>query len=98
MEKIIKTYYSILILDSCGDIYDELFKNQFGKEFTDLKEIIRYVLEMKKHDKELGKEYGTWDYRVAVHEETETTDYQSIYKIRKVRNANKYRLVIDWNF
>lgn len=93
---IVKTYYSIVILDSCGDIYDEDFKDQFGKELLDIKTTMLIVLDMMKTDKELGEEYGKWGYRIAKHEEDDDTDWQTIYKMYKYRG--KYKLKVDEDF
>ena len=94
-ENILKVYYSIVILDDCGGIYDEIFKDQFRREFKDLIETAKQVIEMKKHDKELGSEYGVWDYRIAKHEEDDDTDWQTVYKVYKYRN--RWKIKIDEN-
>lgn len=93
---IVKTYYSIIILDACGDIYSEEFKDLFGKELLDIRSAMLRVIDMKKSDKELGKDWGVWDYRIAKHEEDEDTDWQTVYKLYKYRN--KYKVKIDENF
>ena len=103
--KITNTYYTILILDSCGDIFDELSKWQCTNnseerrarvEWVDIIDACKRVIEMKKHDKELGSEFGVWDYRVVKHEEDEDNDWQTIYKVFKYRGKWKYK--IDDNF
>lgn len=93
---IVKTYYSIIILDSCGDIYEECFKDRFGKDYLDIKTAMLAVIDMKKADKELGKDWGEWDYRIAKHEEDDDTDWQTIYKMYKYRG--KWKLKVDDNF
>lgn len=95
-KNIIKTYFSILVLDSNGDIYDEIFKNEYNKPFQDLKEVVKRIIDMKKTDKELGKTYGVWSYRIGKHEEDQYNDWQTVYKLRKYKN--KYKLIIDDNF
>ena len=95
-ENIIKTYYSIIILDACNDIYDEMLKDEFRVPFTDIKQCVCKIIEMKQHDKELGKDYGTWDYRIGKHEEDDDTDWQTIYKMYKYKG--RYKVKVDENF
>ncbi len=95
-ENILKVYYSIIILDDCGNIYDEIFRDQFRRPFTDLKETALAVVDMKKHDKELGSEFGVWDYRIGKHEEDDDTDWQTVYKVYKYRN--RWKIKVDENF
>ena len=91
MEKIIKTTYEIIILDACGDEYDNIDTNDEHKPFSNLKEVCKYVVEMKKHDKELGAEFGVWDYRVVRWEETKDTRYYSVFKVYKYKGMWKYK-------
>lgn len=56
---IVNTYYSIIILDACNDIYEEIFEDEFNMPFTNIKQCVYKILNMRKHDKELGKEFGT---------------------------------------
>lgn len=51
---------------------------------------------MQQHDKELGSDYGVWDYRIVKHEEDDNTDWQTIYKVYKYRG--KYKVKIDDKF
>ena len=96
-ENILNTYYSIVILDSCGDIYDEVFTNhETHKPFTDLKETALKVIDMMNEDKVLGEEYGTWGYRISKHEEDDDTDWQTVYKLYKYRG--RYKVKVDENF
>ena len=88
-----KTYYTILILDSCGDIYDEITNKQ---QWTSIKEPMLKIIEMKQDDKELGADYGVWDYRIARHEEDDENDWQTILKIYKYRNV--WKVKVDWDF
>lgn len=95
--KIIKTYYSILILDSCLDIYEEMEKDAFGKPFLELKDACYRVLDMMKLDKELGEENGgKWYYRIAKHEEDNENDWQTIYKLYKYRG--RWKVKVDEDF
>ena len=89
-EKIIETSYSIVILDSGGAIYDEVFKDSMRKPFASLKDALMEVILMKQSDKELG-ECDCWDYRVVKHEVSEKYDYQSIYKVYRYRNKWMYK-------
>lgn len=100
--QIIRTYYTILILDSCGDEYDELHKYQVGndpkayrnrEDWDNIIEPAKYIIEMKKSDKELGKDYGEWDYIIVKHEEDEDSDWQSDYKVYKYRGQWRYKRV-----
>lgn len=84
-------YFTIMILDSCGDVYDELHEH-----FTTLKESAIKVLEMKKHDKELGDDFGIWDYRIVEHNETEDEDEYQIYKLYKYRGIWKVKPDYDY--
>ena len=90
---IIKTYYSIIILDACGDIYEEITGKRCPQTMT---ECAKQIIEMKKHDKELGSEYGVQDYRIGYHEEDDDTDWQTVYKLYKYKG--KYKVKIDENF
>lgn len=95
-KNIVKTYYSILILDACNDIYEEMFKDVFGSEFTSMKQCVYEIIKMKQHDKELGEEFGTWDYRIAKHEEDDDSDWQTIYKL--YRYDGKWKVKVDEYF
>lgn len=79
-ENIINTYFEILVLDGAGDIYDTI--KGFHCPQT-LLGCARKIDEMKQRDKELGEDFGIWDYRVAMHEEDDNTDWYSVYKINK---------------
>ena len=79
-------YFNIIILDSCGDFYEEMCE-----KFDDVRVAGKKVLEMKQHDKELGSEYGVWDYRIVEHEETETEDLYQIWKLYKYRGIWKVK-------
>lgn len=92
-ESVLKTYFTIVILDSCGDIYDEISGVHCPQTLIDCG---RKILEMKQTDKELGKDYGTWDYRICKHEEDEDTDWQTVYKVIKYRG--QYKIKVDENF
>lgn len=92
---IVKTYYSVVILDSCGDIYEECFKDLLGKELLEIKSAMLLVIEMKKHDKDF-KDEPKWDYRIAKHEEDDDTDWQTIYKVYKYRG--RYKVKVDNDF
>lgn len=94
---IVKTYYSVIILDDCGDIYEEMEKNPLTHEpFKDLTEAAKCILDMKSSDKELGEEYGRWDYRIGKHEEDDDTDWQSVYKLYKYKGCWKVKLDERW--
>ena len=90
--KILKVYYTILIIDSCGDIYDEICKGK-NEDWDNIIEPAKRIIEMKKSDKELGDEYGVWDYRIAKHEEDNDSDWQSEYKIYKYKRQWRYKRV-----
>lgn len=91
-----KPYYTILILDSCGDVYEEMLHNEEKKPFLSLRETALKVIDMKKHDKELGSDFGIWDYRIVKHEEDDETDWVSIYKVYKY--AGKWKCKYDDKF
>ena len=96
-ENIQYTYYTIVILDSCGDPYDEIYKDHTtGKEFTNIRECAKLIIEMKKHDKELCDEYGVWDYRICKHEEDKTNDWQTVFKVYKYRGVWKVKIDERW--
>ena len=94
---IINTYFTIDILDDCWkishDVYDEVSKKNCPQ---DLVGACKKVVEMIKHDKELGPDYGKWDYRVIKHEEDDTTDWQTAYKVYKYRGQWKYKVDYDY--
>ena len=93
-KNIVNTYWSILILDACGDIYEE-YEGRKG-ELTCAKDCAAWVLHNMKNDKELGAEYGTWDYRFVKHEEDDDTDWTTVYKVYKYRGRYKWK--VDNNF
>lgn len=87
---ITNTYFTIAILDSCDDVYDE-----FDEKHTpqDLKSACLKVIDLMKEDKELGSDYGVWSYLVVKHEEDDTTDWQTFYKVYKYRGKWKCKRV-----
>lgn len=85
-----KVYFTIIILDACGDIYDEI------GPFTAINETVKRIFDMKKTDKELGDEYGVWDYRIGYHEEDDDTDWQTVYKVYKYRGVWKVKIDERW--
>lgn len=91
--KITDTYFTIEILDSCGDRYDEIGRKDCPQ---DLIGACKKVVEMKKHDRELGTNFGIWDYRVIKHEEDEENDWQTAYKVYKYRGGWKYKADYDY--
>lgn len=93
---IIKTTYSIVILDACGNVYEEVFKDKFGNEFLNIRDCAYLIIEMKKTDKELGKNFGVWDYRICEHEEDNDTDWQTVYKLFKYKGH--YKVKVDERF
>ena len=92
-ENIKNTYFEILVLDACGDIYDTITGVHCPQTMLGC---ARKIDEMKQHDKELGTDFGKWDYRVAMHEEDDTTDWYSVYKIYKYKG--KYRCKDDTDY
>lgn len=92
-DKITKTYFTILVLDASGDIYDEITKDIDHKEFTNIINAAKCVINMMKTDKELGEELGgKWSYRIGKHEEDDDTDWQTIYKLYKYKGKWKYKV------
>ena len=90
---IINTYFTIIILDSCGDIYDEIYGIHCPQTLI---ECGKRILEMKQHDKELGDEFGVWDYRIGKHEEDDDSDWQTVYKVYKYRGRYKIKVDERW--
>ena len=95
-ENIRRTYFGVLILDEYDNVVEEVFNDDLHRPLVDVKQCVCYIIRMKKHDKELGKEYGVWSYRLCIHEEDDDTDWQTIYKV-SVRK-NKYYLRVDEDF
>lgn len=87
---IVKTYFTIIVLDSCGDEYDEIGVRHCPQ---DLVGACKHVIELTKHDKELGPEYGTWSYLVCKNEEDDTTNWLTFYKVYKYRGKWKAKQV-----
>lgn len=79
-------WYEIIILDACGDEYDSIQCRH--EEFID---VCKRVIDMKKHDKLLGSEFGIWDYRIIRHEIDDNTDWYNVYKVYKYRGKWKYK-------
>ena len=96
-ENIIKTYWTIDILDSCwkisGDVYDEISEKNCPQ---DLIGACKLVVENIERDKRLGAKYGFWDYRVIKHEEDAENDWQTAYKVYKYRGKWKYKVDYDY--
>ena len=90
VKKIKKVYYTIAILDSCNDVYDEITEKHVPQNLIDA---CKFVIEQIKHDKELGDDFGIWSYLVVKHEEDDNTDWQSFYKVYKYRNQWRYKQV-----
>lgn len=88
--KIIETYYTITIFDSCGDEYDEIPKRSCPQN---LKEAFLRVIEMIQHDRELGSDFGIWSYLVVKHEIDDDTDWTTEYKVYKYRKQWRYKRV-----
>lgn len=88
--KIVETYYTITILDSCGDEYDEIPKRSCPQS---LKEACLRVVEMIQCDRELGSDFGIWNYVVVKHEVDDDTDWQTKYKVYKYRGRWKYKRI-----
>ena len=87
-ENIVETYYTISILDDCGNEYDEIGKKSCQQSLVDA---CKKVIEMTKQDKILGEEYGVWFYLVVKHEEDNDTDWQTFYKVFKYRGKWRYK-------
>lgn len=83
-----KVYYEIAILDSCGDWYDTINRKHAPQT---LRECALEIFNQKKHDKELGKDYGVWDYRIIEYEETDDEILYTIYKVYKYRGRLKVK-------
>ena len=92
-ENIIKVYYTISVLDDCGNEYEELSERQCPQ---DLVGACKKVVEMIKDDRELGEEYGRWFYLVVKHEEDAENDWQTFYKVFKYRGRWKCKAT-DYN-
>ena len=92
-KNIINTYFTIAILDSCGDVYDEITGIHCPQTLIGCG---RKIIEMKNHDKELGSEFGDWNYRICKHEEDDDTDWQTVYKVYKYRNQYKIKVDERW--
>ena len=91
-ENIIKTYWTIDIIDSCGDRFDEIAPRNCPQ---DLIGACKRVIEMMKSDKDF-KDEPKWDYRVIKHEEDADTDWQTAYKVYKYRKQWKYKVDYDY--
>ena len=90
LKNIKETYYTITILDSCDDEYDEIPRRNCPQT---LKEACLRVVEMIQHDRELGTDYGVWSYLVVKHEVDDDTDWISTYKVYKYRKQWRYKRV-----
>ena len=93
-ENIINTYFTIAILDDCfkihGEIYDEINKLHTPQNLIDA---CKRVIELYNDDRERRKyDKGeiVWDYRVIKHEEDDSTDWQTAYKVYKYKGRWKF--------
>jgi hypothetical protein len=94
-ENIVKTYYSVIILDDCDNIVEEVEKDALGNPLLDLKSACMMVLDYKRTDKDF-KDEPKWDYRIGKHEEDDDTDWQTIYKVYKYRGRYKVKIDERW--
>ena len=92
IENIKNTYFTIVILDSCGDEYDEITGIHCPQTLVGC---ARKIIEMKQHDKELGADFGVWDYRIFKHEEDDDSDWLTEYKVYKYKNQYKVKVVAE---
>lgn len=96
-DNIKNTYFTIAILDDCFNIHGEIYDEITGVHCPQtLLGCARKVVEMKNHDKELGAEYGKWDYRIIRHEEDDDSDWQTAFKVYKYRN--QWKVKPDYKF
>lgn len=79
-----------MILDACGNVYDEI------GPWKNINDCAKKIIEMQKHDKELGSEYGVWDYRIVYHEEDDDSDWQTVYKLYKYKGHYKIKVDERW--
>lgn len=91
-ENIVKTYFTIAILDSCFDEYDEVSPKNCPQ---DLVGACKHVIELIKLDKDF-KDEPKWYYRVIKHEEDDDTDWQTAYKVYKYKGQWKYKKDVNY--
>ena len=88
-ENIVETYFTILILDDCGNECDEIGRKHCSQ---DLIGACKQVVECIEHDKDF-KDEPKWSYLVVKHELDNDSDWHTFYKVYKYSGKWKYKRV-----